>query len=273
LGGSWVYVGNVSSVVNLKNTRAFSTDGDNSNNINPAVVYDNADIQKELILKDNQGKAGVYRWVNKANGNTYVGSAVNLSRRLGEYFNFNQISKGNMSINKALLKYGYSGFQLEILEYCEPSDVILREQYYIDLLVPEYNILKTAGSSFGYKHTEETLAKLKGRKYKLSEEAIARLRERALGRKHTEETIAKISASTRAAMLGRTQSEETRKKIGESMGTSVKVTDTETGITTIYPSKRQVARELNTSLDTVRRYIVSSKPFKGKYLIENLIEN
>ena len=52
-----------------------------------------------------------------------------------------------MNINKALLKYGYSGFQLEILEYCEPSDVIDREQYYIDLLVPECNILKITGSS------------------------------------------------------------------------------------------------------------------------------
>ena len=76
-------------------------------------------------------------------------------------------------------------------------------------------------------------------------------------------------AKIRASMLSRTHSEETRKKIGESMGTSVKITDTETGITTIYPSKRQVARELNTSLDTVRRYIISGIPFKGKYLIEN----
>ena len=47
--------------LNLNKTRAFSTDGDNSNNLNPAVVYDNTDIQKELILKDNQRKAGVYR--------------------------------------------------------------------------------------------------------------------------------------------------------------------------------------------------------------------
>lgn len=61
------------SVLNLNKTRAFSTDGDNSNNLNPAVVYDNTDIQKELILKDNQRKAGVYRWVNKENGKTYVG--------------------------------------------------------------------------------------------------------------------------------------------------------------------------------------------------------
>jgi hypothetical protein len=61
--------------------------------------------------------------------------------------------------------------------------------------------------------------------------------------------------------------------MSESLGTSVKVTDTETGIITTYPSKREAAKELNTSLDTVRRYIVSNKPFKGKYLIENLIEN
>lgn len=195
-----------------------------------------------------------------------MGSAVNLSRRIKEYFNFNQISKGNMSINKALLKYGYSGFQLEILEYCKPSDVILREQYYIDLLVPEYNILKIAGSSLGFKHSDVAKAKI----------SLAKLGEKHhfFGIKHTEEHIAKIRASTIAYLLGRSRaSEETRKKMAESLGTSVKVTDTETGITTIYPSKRQAARELNTSLDTVRRYIVSNKPFKGKYLIENLIEN
>jgi hypothetical protein len=31
-----------------------------------------------------------------------------------------------MVIYKALLKYGYSGFKLEILEYCEPSNCIER---------------------------------------------------------------------------------------------------------------------------------------------------
>jgi group I intron endonuclease len=66
-----------------------------------------------------------------------------------------------MSINKALVKYGYSDFSLLILEYCEPDLCIEREQYYIDLYKPEYNILKLAGSSLGYTHTEETLAKLR----------------------------------------------------------------------------------------------------------------
>ena len=47
-------------------------------------------------------------------------------------------------------------FMLEILEYCDPDMVIEREQYYIDTLKPEYNILKTAGSLKGFKHSEAT---------------------------------------------------------------------------------------------------------------------
>jgi len=68
-----------------------------------------------------------------------------------------------MVIYKAILKYGYSNFQLEILEYCESSNVIEREQYYLDLSQPEYNVLLKAGSSLGFKHSEETLAKFRAR--------------------------------------------------------------------------------------------------------------
>ena len=65
-----------------------------------------------------------------------------------------------MIINKALLKYGYSEFKLEILEYCDPNDIVNREQYYIDTFTPAYNILKTAYSSQGYKHSKEALEKI-----------------------------------------------------------------------------------------------------------------
>jgi group I intron endonuclease len=54
-----------------------------------------------------------------------------------------------MTIYRALLKYGYSNFKFEILEYCTPEDTIKREQYYLNLLEPEYNILKVAGSLMG----------------------------------------------------------------------------------------------------------------------------
>lgn len=73
-----------------------------------------------------------------------------------------------------LLKYGFSGFSLEILEYCDKEVLLEREQYYLDNLRPEYNIVKTAGSTLGYKHTEESLEKM--RNFVLSEEVLARKR-------------------------------------------------------------------------------------------------
>jgi group I intron endonuclease len=51
-----------------------------------------------------------------------------------------------MAINVALIKHGYSSFNLTILEYCSKEDIILREKYYFDLYNPEYNILTIPGS-------------------------------------------------------------------------------------------------------------------------------
>jgi group I intron endonuclease len=58
-------------------------------------------------------------------------------------------------IYRALLKYGHSSFKLDIIEYCSPN-----VQHYFDQLKPEYNILKVAGSSFGFKHSEVTKFKI-----------------------------------------------------------------------------------------------------------------
>jgi len=109
----------------------------------PVVVYANADLQKVDIIQENKSKSGIYRWINLVSGKTYIGSSVNLSRRLAEYYCYNHLadSNRNMAINRALLKYGYHNFQLEVLEYCDPSLLIEREQFYLDFFKPEYNIL------------------------------------------------------------------------------------------------------------------------------------
>ena len=75
-----------------------------------------------------------------------------------------------MYIYRSLLKHGYSHFKLEILEYCAAEDTRRREQYYFDLLKPEYNILQTAGSSLGFKHSEEGLEKVRNHLAKLNAE-------------------------------------------------------------------------------------------------------
>ena len=60
----------------------------------------------------------------------------NLLRRLKNYYNISfletEIKKNKSMIYKAFLKYGYSKFTVEILEYCDSKDLIKREQYYID---------------------------------------------------------------------------------------------------------------------------------------------
>ena len=128
--------------------------------------YLNADIDKKVICEENKKKSGVYCWTNIKNGKRYVGSSVYLSRRFLMYYNLKIMNKvGNNSyIYKAMVRYGYSSFRLDILEYCEKEKVIEREQYYIDLMKPEYNILRVAGSSLGHKQSEETLKKRRGNK-------------------------------------------------------------------------------------------------------------
>jgi hypothetical protein len=89
----------------------------------PAVTYSNADILKKKISDENNSKCGVYLWKNKENGKCYIGSSNSLSRRFREYFNLNYLERNkSMLICRALLKYGYSGFSLEILEYCKLSE-------------------------------------------------------------------------------------------------------------------------------------------------------
>jgi hypothetical protein len=89
-----------------------------------------------------------------------------------KYYDLRYLAKSNRPIERALLSYGFSNFSLEILEYCNKDNVLSREQYYMDLTKPEYNIVKTAGSTLGYKHTSESLAKM--RAFVLSDEVKER---------------------------------------------------------------------------------------------------
>jgi len=77
-------------------------------NIVAVTTYTNSDEQKQLAVKENRGKSGIYRWINKKTGHSYVGSSINLSRRFNQYYNYNHIAdpKRNMRIDRALLKYG-----------------------------------------------------------------------------------------------------------------------------------------------------------------------
>jgi len=94
----------------------------------PIKIYENSDIQKLHILEENKGKFGVYLLRNLKNKKIYVGSSIDLRRRFKEYFNIDRLLRHkNLPICAALIKYGYSQFSLEILEYCDTS-VLLKKK-------------------------------------------------------------------------------------------------------------------------------------------------
>ena len=178
------------------------------------ATYANVEIQKDQILEENKHKGGIYRFTNITNKKTYVGSATDLRARFYVYYSAKRLESSRMVIYIALKKYGYSNFMLEILEYCPENILMEREQYYLDLLKPEYNILSLARSSLGYKHTVEAKEKIsKGRSaytgYELSAETRAKIAVAATGRVLSDEAKAKISA----ARVGIKLSDETRAKI------------------------------------------------------------
>lgn len=255
-----------------------------SNNLKIAKTYLNFDTEKEKIIKENRGKPGVYRLTNKKTGSFYVGSSIDLKSRFLRYYNVNNLRnpKCKMKISRAIYKYGYSNFKLEILEYCDKSNTIQREQYYLDLLKPDYNINPTAGSLLGFKHSEQTKAAMRQVKLglKFSELTKVKMRKSNLerlnrlgklghfqGKYHSKESKAKIGSYN----LGRKHSTETIEKMiaNSPLSLSVVVTNTETSEIKELTSKRQAAKYLNTSLGTVINYEKSGKLFQGKYSIQS----
>ena len=254
--------------------------------VNIIKYYEDAYSMKKLIIKDNKNKSGIYKWTNKLTNDVYIGQSVDLANRFIRYFNLSYLkNRETLVISRALIKYGYSNFTLEILEYCNIADLTEREQYYIDKFNPKYNTLKIAGSSSGYKQTEETKIKIS----KSLKGVYVKEKSALFGRTHTEETKVKMalkkskennplfgkihSEETRELMrqkaLGRRHSEETLLKMSSSRGHLVYIyekCDTE-GFKLIgsFISMRRAAKFLGISGNTVRLYVNSGEIFKYRY--------
>ena len=209
--------------------------------IKAAKVYLDVLSKRKEIALENKDKCGVYRWTNTENKKIYIGSSAKLSARLRGHFTPSRLKSRESIIYKALLrKYGFSKFSLEILEYCNIEDLLKREQYYIDLLKPEYNICKIAGSPLGRIVSEATRAKLR----------IANT-----GYKHTKEALEKISIASRD------RTEEQREWLSAVNGREVIVTNLETKEVTKYCSLRQAAKKLNIPVSSFHRCLKGKRPY------------
>lgn len=192
-----------------------NTDNISNSWIVPIMIYHNAKVDKSQILKDNKGKAGIYMWVNMVSHKIYIGSAINLSKRFYRYFSVLALKTDNTYICRALLRYSHSVFCLQIIEQIDITGLSLeeaqikilsREQYYLNIIFSNnkdniYNINPIAGSSLGYKHTPETLAKISGSNHPMYGKSLS---------VETKAFISKIMSGENNPMFGKIHSDETK---------------------------------------------------------------
>ncbi len=110
-------------------------------------------------------KSGIYKITNIKNNNFYIGSAINIDNRIRSHKSTLSKNKHhNIRLQNAYNKYGIKYFLFEIIEYCDNLHLLVREQHYLDILNPHYNIAKNASAPMSNrKHSKKTLAKFKGR--------------------------------------------------------------------------------------------------------------
>ncbi|GAA5111620.1 hypothetical protein GCM10023339_13810 [Alloalcanivorax gelatiniphagus] len=116
---------------------------------------------RQTILKEYKNKSGIYLIHNNVNGKQYVGSGMDLGKRLATYY-FPSRLVDSRYISNSILKYGHDNFSVVILYVLgdtgtsTKTNVILKEQDYINLYKPVLNLNPIAGSSMGFKHSEES---------------------------------------------------------------------------------------------------------------------
>lgn len=166
-------------------------------------------------------KSGIYQILNNINGKSYVGSAIDLERRLKNHHTALINNKSRHSfLQNAWNKYGKEAFQFNILEYVQnPEWLIEIEQYWIDFLETAnreygYNICTIAGSCLGIKLSEETKKKMseacKGRIF--TEEHKRKMSLSSTGKHKSEKHKQRISEVRKGHLV----TEETKNKISKS---------------------------------------------------------
>lgn len=149
-------------------------------------------------------KSGIYKILNKHNGKFYIGSAFDLDKRWTEHkYHLNRLTHKNSYLQNAWNKYGSVSFEFIIIEICDKENLIIREQYWIDNLKPEYNLAKIAGSRAGVSMPE--IAKIK-----IGANSKRHLTGRKMSQQH-KDAISKAN-SGKQFRLGQKQSAEEKEK-------------------------------------------------------------
>jgi group I intron endonuclease len=164
---------------------------------------------------------GIYEILNTVNGKRYVGSAARFEKRFAVHVH--HLRKGNHHskyLQAAWNKHGEAAFQFKRLLLCSQANAVFFEQRAMDVLNPEYNIARVAGSCLGTRRSPEVRAKIslrhRGNKYSLgrklsayAKQMIGLANRRRKGFKRSPEAVLKTASAHR----GMKRSDVTRARI------------------------------------------------------------
>jgi len=194
--------------------------------LNPVYCYDNLHLDSTIkkIQTETKNLSGVYLILNKVTLDYYIGSAAT-NRFYVRFSNHLLYFRGSKIVKLAVKKYKLNQFAFLILELF--PEVVNRsnnkrlfdlEDFYLKSLLPNYNILTEAGSSFGYKHTEISRLKMKAiysqerrnkigllnRGKNLSKDIIDKIRDKALIREkpnYSEQALLDMKKKSKPVIL------------------------------------------------------------------------
>jgi group I intron endonuclease len=207
--------------------------------------------------------------VNNINKKSYVGSGVDLAKRLRSYYNKNELKRNPRPIHHALLEYGHDNFTIEILEFCSKTEVVEREQFYFDLLNPEYNILKFAYSLLGFRHSPENIEKFKNKIISPEHKELLSLVHK--DKLVSQETRDKLAVATANYKKNNPLSPEAlaniRAKTLEREGVPVKVLNTLTNEVSEFTSQTEAGEFLGVTRQGIYNAIKRNKPIKNIFIV------
>jgi group I intron endonuclease len=143
--------------ISLQSSRLFSTKEEKNvfNNKPIKVYYINPktpiDKLRYRIKYDTEGKVGVYSWLNRKTGKSYIGSSQDLGNTANYFFDLINsrytpdskkiaVKAEHVALIKAIQKTGISNFSFNILTYCEEKKLDYVLLIYLIKKVPEYNL-------------------------------------------------------------------------------------------------------------------------------------
>lgn len=169
---------------------------------------------------------GIYKIQSKLKPERfYIGSGVDIKKRWYQHsFRLKNDKHHSTKLQRHTNKYGINDLDFSVIVECNKESLLTYEQFYIDSLIPYFNECKIAGSPLGFKHSEETKAKMRVNckpplrlGCKVSDEARHKISEANKGKKVSQETKDKISALKKGNtyLLGKNRTDETKRRISE----------------------------------------------------------